>query len=116
MARLCHQSSPANSPALAGRAGLPRRIPGGAWVWPLERQAALALPHVRAERPASDGPHPPPFALLAHLDRIGVAVPPASGRPTRELAGVVCRQSQTHHPSSDGGSLVEGISTDPLVR
>ena len=35
--------------ACAGRPGLPRRIPGGARVWPVERQAALALPHVRAE-------------------------------------------------------------------
>src|SRR6266566_1292698 len=33
----------------AGRAGVPRRIPGGAGIWPLERQAALALSHVCAQ-------------------------------------------------------------------
>src|SRR5258708_6684251 len=33
-------------------------------------------------------------------------MPSALGRPARELARLVCRQSQTHHESSDSGSLV----------
>src|SRR6266566_1064643 len=42
-------------------------------------------------------------------------MPSALGRPARELARLVCRQSQAHHESSDSGSLVASVSADPLV-
>ena len=49
VACVCHQSSPRGAVLGASGLGLPRRIPGGAWLWTLERQTALALAHVCAK-------------------------------------------------------------------